>query len=62
VNGTVLRAARPLFHLSETREAWILRGVGRWVGPVLVERTEELAPAEPSMPGAFRRRGRRFER
>jgi hypothetical protein len=54
VSASLLRALRPLFHYSAGRRAWVLRGVGRWVGPVLVARPERVSVAERSTDAPFR--------
>ncbi|HKP89771.1 MAG TPA: hypothetical protein VJT75_07310 [Thermoleophilaceae bacterium] len=36
VNGRTLRALSPLFRYSESRDAWVLRLVGRHLGPAFV--------------------------
>jgi hypothetical protein len=54
ISATLLRALRPLLRYSAKRRAWVLRGVGRWVGPVLVERPERLSVAERSTDAPFR--------
>ena len=35
VSARTLRVLGVFFRYSFSREAWVLRGVGRWVGPVL---------------------------
>jgi hypothetical protein len=56
----MLRALSPLFQYSDSREAWMLRGVGRWVGPVLVPDDEETRPPAPVL--FPQSRARRFDR
>jgi hypothetical protein len=35
VNPALLRALTPFYRYDTLRKAYIMRGVGRWVGPVL---------------------------
>jgi hypothetical protein len=62
-------ALRPLFRYSRGREAYVLRGVGRHFGPVLVSRTrgehpragDPVSPAPPPV-AAEPRHGPRWRR
>lgn len=38
VSRTTLRLLTPFFRHSLSRDAWVLRGVGSYTGPVLVRR------------------------
>lgn len=40
VSAATLVALRPLFRYSYERDAWVLRVLGEWIGPVLRSRTE----------------------
>jgi hypothetical protein len=47
---------RPVVRYSATRDAWVLRGIGRWRGPVLrVDRRARRRGQSP-YPGTERRR------
>jgi hypothetical protein len=46
----VLRAGRPLLTYNHNRDAYILRGIGKRMGPVLRSRDERREPS-----GRFRR-------
>ena len=47
---------RPLFEYEFRRDAWVLRGIGNRVGPVLRPRAEpEQSPSEPRRTGRFDR-------
>jgi hypothetical protein len=64
VSSPLLAALRPIFRYSRGREAYVLRGVGRHVGPVLVARSRGQhhapGPAGQETPEAARERpGRR---
>ena len=58
----VLRVLWPLVHWSDTRQAWVLRGVGRWLGPAFVERQRELPIGQPASADRFTPGSRRFQR
>jgi hypothetical protein len=52
VSRGALDALRPVFRYSHRRDAYVLRGVGGWIGPVLVPRSPEAAsPASPEDQG-----------
>ena len=58
----VLRVLWPVLQWSDTREAWVLRGVGRWIGPVLVERQRQLPVGRPARTDRFKPGTRNIER
>jgi hypothetical protein len=63
VYRSFLSVLSPLFKYSDSREAWVLRGVGRWAGPALVPREWKVPPEKlPAEPAPFRPTSRRFER
>ena len=47
VSRALLAALRPIYRYSSFRNAYVLRIVGRYVGPVLVERDEHPEPFDP---------------
>lgn len=63
VDTRVLKVLSPLFRYSESRRAWVLRGVGGVVGPKLIgsdrkgrrEPEPALRPGRPARHGLFRR-------
>ena len=57
----VLRVLWPLIHFSETRQAWVLRGIGRWMGPALVERRRALPTGRPARADRFTPGSRRLD-
>ena len=59
----ILRGLTPLFSYSDSRKAWTLRGIGRWVGPVLEpHQDDDLPRARSATADPFRPAQRRFER
>jgi hypothetical protein len=63
VGRSVLSVLSPFYRYSDSREAWMLRGVGRWVGPVLVPREWKIAPEPgPAALTPIESNGRRFVR
>jgi len=53
----VLVLGSPIFRYSATRDAYVLRGIGRRHGPVLQARLEEEpSTALPTAPGARNQR------
>ena len=63
MDRSLLSVLSPLFKYSDSREAWVLRGVGRWAGPALVPREWKVPPEKlPAESTPFRPTTRRFER
>jgi hypothetical protein len=56
VSGRQLLMMRPLLRYSPSRRAYVLRGVGRHVGPVL--RVDRRPPDSPPFEGSERRHAR----
>ncbi len=48
VSPLTLRLLRPLFRYHRWRDAWILRGIGEYYGPVLVRSRTEVPDFEPT--------------
>ena len=58
VSPKTVRALVPFYRYDDLRQAYILRGVGQWVGPVLRprEQTQTRTPDEPQRSERFRDR------